>query len=303
MSSEKVNRPLVAISWMLLTGLLFVGVTAIVKHVGTDLPPAQSAFLRYVTGLVFVIPLIKLIKKANLSRNELTLFAWRGLAHSIGVILWFYAMAILPMAEVTAMGYLSPIYVTIGAALFLGERIAALRILAIFAAILGVLIILRPGFREISFGHISMLLNGILFALSYLIAKVMADKVEPLVVVGMLSIFVTIGLAPWAFWVWVTPTLSQLGWTFLLAIFATAGHYTMTLALRAAPISVTQPITFLQLVWSVLMGVLVFNEGFDKWVIIGALIIVFSISFIMWREEHVRRKKITPAILPISYKN
>ena len=280
---------------MLLTGLLFVGVTAIVKHVGTDLPPAQSAFLRYVTGLVFVIPLIKLIKKANLSRNELTLFAWRGLAHSIGVILWFYAMAILPMAEVTAMGYLSPIYVTIGAALFLGERIAALRILAIFAAILGVLIILRPGFREISFGHISMLLNGILFALSYLIAKVMADKVEPLVVVGMLSIFVTIGLAPWAFWVWVTPTLSQLGWTFLLAIFATAGHYTMTLALRAAPISVTQPITFLQLVWSVLMGVLVFNEGFDKWVIIGALIIVFSISFIMWREEHVRRKKITPS--------
>ena len=280
---------------MLLTGLLFVGVTAIVKHVGTDLPPAQSAFLRYVTGLVFVIPLIKLIKKANLSRNELTLFAWRGLAHSIGVILWFYAMAILPMAEVTAMGYLSPIYVTIGAALFLGERIAALRILAIFAAILGVLIILRPGFREISFGHISMLLNGILFALSYLIAKVMADKVEPLVVVGMLSIFVTIGLAPWAFWVWVTPTLSQLGWTFLLAIFATAGHYTMTLALRAAPISVTQPITFLQLVWSVLVGVLVFNEGFDKWVIIGALIIVFSISFIMWREEHVRRKKITPS--------
>ena len=295
MSSEKVNRPLVAISWMLLTGLLFVGVTAIVKHVGTDLPPAQSAFLRYVTGLVFVIPLIRLIKKANLSRNELTLFAWRGLAHSIGVILWFYAMAILPMAEVTAMGYLSPIYVTIGAALFLGERIAALRILAIFAAILGVLIILRPGFREISFGHISMLLNGILFALSYLIAKVMADKVEPLVVVGMLSIFVTIGLAPWAFWVWVTPTLSQLGWTFLLAIFATAGHYTMTLALRAAPISVTQPITFLQLVWSVLMGVMVFNEGFDKWVIIGALIIVFSISFIMWREEHVRRKKITPS--------
>ena len=295
MSSEKVNRPLVAVSWMLLTGLLFVGVTAIVKHVGTDLPPAQSAFLRYVTGLVFVIPLIKLIKKANLSRNELTLFAWRGLAHSIGVILWFYAMAILPMAEVTAMGYLSPIYVTIGAALFLGERIAALRILAIFAAILGVLIILRPGFREISFGHISMLLNGILFALSYLIAKVMADKVEPLVVVGMLSIFVTIGLVPWAFWVWVTPTLSQLGWTFLLAIFATAGHYTMTLALRAAPISVTQPITFLQLVWSVLMGVLVFNEGFDKWVIIGALIIVFSISFIMWREEHVRRKKITPS--------
>ena len=294
MADEKVNRPMVAISWMFLTGLLFVGVTAVVKHVGTDLPPAESAFLRYITGLIFVIPLFRLIKKANLSKKELFFFAWRGLVHSIGVILWFYAMAMLPMAEVTAMGYLSPIYVTIGAALFLGERFAMLRILAIFAAILGVLIILRPGFREISFGHISMLLNGILFAISYLIAKLMADKVDPLVVVGMLSIFVTIGLAPWAFWVWVTPTLSQLGWTFLIAIFATLGHYTMTLALRAAPISVTQPITFLQIVWSVIMGVLVFNEGFDKWVVLGALIIVFSISFIMWREERVRRKKITP---------
>jgi drug/metabolite transporter (DMT)-like permease len=294
MAKEKVNRPMVAIIWMFLTGLLFVGVTAVVKHVGTDLPPAESAFLRYITGLIFVIPLIKLIKNANLTRKELFFFASRGFAHSIGVILWFYAMAMLPMAEVTAMGYLSPIYVTIGAAFFLGERFASLRILAIFAAILGVLIILRPGFREISLGHISMLLNGILFAISYLIAKIMADKVDPLVVVGMLSIFVTIGLAPWAFWVWVTPTVSQLGWTFLIAIFATSGHYTMTLALRAAPISVTQPITFLQIVWSVIMGVLVFNEGFDKWVVLGALIIVFSISFIMWREEQVRRKKITP---------
>jgi drug/metabolite transporter (DMT)-like permease len=200
----------------------------------------------------------------------------------------------LPMAEVTAMSYLSPVYVTIGAALFLGERLAALRIMAVICAIIGVLVILRPGFREISLGHIAMLMNGGLFATSYLIAKVMADRVEPLVVVGMLSVFVTIGLAPWAFWVWVPPTLIQLGWTFVLATFATAGHYTMTLALRAAPISVTQPITFLQLIWSILLGVLIFNEGFDEWVVIGATIIIFSISFIMWREEHVRKKKITP---------
>jgi len=265
-----------------------------VKHLGSGLPAAEAAFLRYVMGLVFVIPLIGLIKRANLTKVELSLFAWRGAVHSVGVILWFYGMTMLPMAEVTAMSYLSPVYVTIGAALFLGERLAALRIMAVICAIIGVLVILRPGFREISLGHIAMLMNGGLFATSYLIAKVMADRVEPLVVVGMLSVFVTIGLAPWAFWVWVPPTLIQLGWTFVLATFATAGHYTMTLALRAAPISVTQPITFLQLIWSILLGVLIFNEGFDEWVVIGATIIIFSISFIMWREEHVRKKKITP---------
>ncbi|MGY9034168.1 MAG: DMT family transporter [Rhodobacterales bacterium] len=279
---------------MFITGLLFVGVTGIVKHLGSGLPAAEAAFLRYVMGLVFVIPLIGLIKRANLTKVELSLFVWRGAVHSVGVMLWFYGMTMLPMAEVTAMSYLSPVFVTIGAALFLGERLAALRIMAIVFAIIGVLVILRPGFREISLGHIAMLINGGLFAASYLIAKVMADRVEPLVVVGMLSIFVTIGLAPWAFLVWVTPTLTQLGWTFVLATFATAGHYTMTLALRAAPIAVTQPVTFLQLIWSILLGILIFNESFDEWVVIGATIIILSISFIMWREGRVRNKKITP---------
>ena len=294
MVDEKKNKSLVAIFWMFITGLLFVGVTGIVKHLGSGLPAAEAAFLRYVMGLVFVIPLIGLIKRANLTKVELSLFVWRGAVHSVGVMLWFYGMTMLPMAEVTAMSYLSPVFVTIGAALFLGERLAALRIMAIVFAIIGVLVILRPGFREISLGHIAMLINGGLFAASYLIAKVMADRVEPLVVVGMLSIFVTIGLAPWAFLVWVTPTLTQLGWTFVLATFATAGHYTMTLALRAAPIAVTQPVTFLQLIWSILLGILIFNESFDEWVVIGATIIILSISFIMWREGRVRNKTITP---------
>ncbi len=294
MVDEKKNKSLVAIFWMFITGLLFVGVTGIVKHLGSGLPAAEAAFLRYVMGLVFVIPLIGLIKRANLTKVELSLFVWRGAVHSVGVMLWFYGMTMLPMAEVTAMSYLSPVFVTIGAALFLGERLAALRIMAIVFAIIGVLVILRPGFREVSLGHIAMLINGGLFAASYLIAKVMADRVEPLVVVGMLSIFVTIGLAPWAFLVWVTPTLTQLGWTFVLATFATAGHYTMTLALRAAPIAVTQPVTFLQLIWSILLGILIFNESFDEWVVIGATIIILSISFIMWREGRVRNKTITP---------
>ena len=294
MVDEKKNKSLVAIFWMFITGLLFVGVTGIVKHLGSGLPAAEAAFLRYVMGLVFVIPLIGLIKRANLTKVELSLFVWRGAVHSVGVMLWFYGMTMLPMAEVTAMSYLSPVFVTIGAALFLGERLAALRIMAIVFAIIGVLVILRPGFREVSLGHIAMLINGGLFAASYLIAKVMADRVEPLVVVGMLSIFVTIGLAPWAFLVWVPPTLTQLGWTFVLATFATAGHYTMTLALRAAPIAVTQPVTFLQLIWSILLGILIFSESFDEWVVIGATIIILSISFIMWREGRVRNKKITP---------
>ena len=72
MVDEKKNKSLVAIFWMFITGLLFVGVTGIVKHLGSELPAAQAAFLRYVLGLVFVIPLIGIIKRAHLTKVELS---------------------------------------------------------------------------------------------------------------------------------------------------------------------------------------------------------------------------------------
>ena len=107
---------------MLVTGACFVAVTAVVKIVGPTVPPAQSAFLRYALGLVFVLPMIRPILNANLSRRALKLFALRGVVHTFGVISWFYAMTQISIAEVTAMNYLNPIYVTILAAFFLGER-------------------------------------------------------------------------------------------------------------------------------------------------------------------------------------
>ena len=190
---------------------MFVAVTALVKHLGDRVPAAESAFLRYVLGLVFLIPMIRPILRQRLTRRQLALFGFRGVAHTIGVVLWFYAMTQIPIAEVTAMNYLNPVYVTIGAALFLGEKLALRRILAIGVALVGALIILRPGFREISPGHIAMLGTAVFFALGYLTAKILSEEVPAMVVVGMLSITVTIGLAPAAAMVWVTPTLSDLG--------------------------------------------------------------------------------------------
>jgi drug/metabolite transporter (DMT)-like permease len=275
---------------MVLTGFLFVGVTAAVKHGAQDLPAAQSAFLRYAIGLVFVVPMIKPILDAHLSRRQLKLFCLRGVAHTFGVILWFYAMTRITIAEVTAMNYLTPVYITLGASLFLGERIAIRRVLAVLAAFIGALIVLRPGVREIGDGHIAMVGTALVFSVSYLTAKLMSDEVPASVVVGMLSITVTIGLAPFAFAVWQTPTLTELLWMALIAVLATAGHYTMTLAFASAPVSVTQPVTFLQLIWSVAIGVLLFAEPIDAWVIIGGMVIITSTTFIAIREAMLRRE-------------
>lgn len=294
--SDQTDRPIAGILWMLLTGLLFVAVTAIVKHVGPGLPAPEAAFLRYLLGLVFLIPMLRPIFRARLSRRSVGIFAARGVVHTVGVILWFYAMTLIPIAEVTAMNYLTPIYVTLGAALFLREKLALRRIMAVFVALLGALIILRPGFREISIGHIAMLGTAVAFGASYLIAKLMSGQVSAAVVVGMLSITVTIGLAPFAAAVWITPTLPQLGWMFLVASFATAGHLTMTLAFAAAPVAVTQPVSFLQLIWAVLLGAIVFAEPVDGWVILGGLVILSSVSFIAWREAVLKRREMTATL-------
>jgi len=281
---------------MLVTGVNFVAVTALVKYLGPRVPAAEAAFLRYLLGLVFLIPMIRPILRAHLTKRQVGLFGLRGLVHTLGVVMWFYAMTQIPIAEVTAMNYLSPVYVTLGAALFLGETLAARRILAVVVALIGALIILRPGFREVNSGHLAMLGTAILFAVGYLVAKVMSEEVSPAVVVGMLSITVTIGLAPIAYSVWVTPTLGDLAILFAIASFATAGHYSMTLAFAAAPITVTQPVSFLQLVWAVLLGWIVFDESVDVWVVTGGLVIITAISFITWREAVLKRKQVTPLV-------
>ena len=294
MDHSRPQNPVRGIFWMLVTGLCFVAVTALVKYMGDRIPAPESAFLRYLIGLVFIVPLIPQLMRARPTSRQWRLFGFRGLSHGVGVMLWFFAMTQISIAEVTAMNYLAPVYVTIGAALFLGEKLAARRIAAVGCALLGALIILRPGFREVDPGHLAMLLAGLVFGASYLLAKVLADEVEPTLVVAMLSIIVTIVLAPFAIAVWVPPTLIELGFLSAVAFFATAGHYTMTLALRAAPVTVTQPVTFLQLVWATLLGYLVFSEAIDIWVVLGGSLILGSVSFIAWREAVLRRRQITP---------
>jgi len=280
---------------MILTGLMLVGVTAMVKILGTRIPAVEAAFLRFLLGLVFAVPMLFRAGEFRFSRGTWGLFGLRGLAHMSAVVLWFYAMARIPIADVTAMNYMSPIYVTIGAALFLGERLAFRRILAVVAGLVGALIILRPGFREVGVGHLAMIFAAMIFGASYLLAKLLSERCSPAAVVAMLSVTVTIGLAPLAAMNWVTPTWAELGILLVVAGLATAGHYAMTRAFQAAPLAVTQPVTFLQLVWAVSLGAFVFGEPLDPWVIVGGLVIVAAVSFISWREAVLKRRALTPA--------
>lgn len=282
------------ILWMLVTGLCFVTVTAIVKHVGTGVPSPEAAFIRFLVGLVFFLPMLVKVPRMGFTPRQYGLFALRGAAHSVGVICWFYAMTQIPIADVTALNYLNPVYVTVAAALLLGEPLPPRRMVAVGAALIGALIILRPGFQEIQSGHVAMLFTALFFAGSYLTAKVLSEQADAGVIVAMMTLCVTVALAPIAALVWVTPSLSEVAWLAGAAFFATVAHYTMTLAFACAPLTVTQPVTFLQLVWASILGAVVFGEAVDAFVLLGGALILGAVTFITWREARARRR-VTPA--------
>ncbi|PYE82349.1 EamA-like transporter family protein [Pseudoroseicyclus aestuarii] len=280
---------------MVLSGLMFVGMNAVVKHVGTALPTAQTGFLRFAFGLIFVAPAFGALRRARITPRLWRLIAWRGAVHSVAVLLWFYAMARIPLGDVMAINYLNPIGVTVGAAFLLREALPPRRLAAVGVALLGALVVLRPGLREIEPGHFAMLGTALGLASGYLIAKSLTAEIAPAVVVALLTVTVSICLAPFAISVWVPPSGVELGWMALAAFFATGGHYAMTRAFAVAPLTVTQPVTFLNLVWAVALGAVLFGEAVDPFVLLGGGMIIAAISFITWREARAKRV-VTPPV-------
>lgn len=279
------ERPLEGVAWMLASGLAFVGVNSIVRALGTDIPAAQSAFIRFAFGVVFLLPVLPGLWRNGLPKGALPLSLWRGGVHVAAVLFWFYAMARIPMAQVTAIGYLNPVILLIAGALLLGERLSRRRIIAVALALCGTLVVLRPGAQAVTAGHLSQIGAAVCFAGSYLFAKRLSALVPASTVVALLSLTVTIGLLPLALWVWVPVSPLHLAGLAVVAFLATAGHYLMTRAFRVAPMTVTQPVTFLNLVWAALAGSLIFAEPVDLWVLLGGGLIIGAISWVTWAER------------------
>ena len=275
---------------MVLTGVLFVGVTVVVRYLGTSMNPVQAGFIRYAFGLVMVLPLLSRAGVLSLHSKRIGFHALRGLAHGCGVMLWFFAMSRIPIAEVTALGFTAPVFTTLGAALFLRERLRSYRVIAMLAGFAGALLILRPGFREIDIGALAQVAAAPLFACSFLMAKSATRTESSTMIVVMLSVFCTLTLALPALVVWRTPTLEELELLFATALLATAGHYCMTRAFKAAEVSAVQPFTFLQLVWATLLGLMLFDEHPDLWIALGGALIVAAASWMAHREVQSHRR-------------
>lgn len=290
------NQSLVGILWMVITTILFVAVTASVRFLDGEVPAPQAAFMRYLIGTLLLTPALISLINVKPSKPLMKKFLIRGVVHSIGVTLWFYAMSVMPVAEVTAIGFLTYIFVSIGACLFLKEKLHKHRLTAIVISFIGALIILRPGFKEIGNGQIGMLIATIVFTLSYLIAKIVSKERSSAEIVAMLSLFTTIFLIPTAIYSWEPLSIKALIVLTFTAVIATLGHITMTKAIKSAPMVVTQPILFLQLVWASMVGLFIFDENFDPFVILGGTVIMICVCYVSYRE-HKLGKKITNDVL------
>ena len=271
----------------LAAGLVFQCLNVAVKTLVHELHPMQAAWMRWITGIVCIAP-FALAGRSAIHTRDLKLHGLRAIFHSSGYALWYSAVGLIPLATTAALSFTGPLFVTVGAALFLGERVHRARWTGVVIGFVGVLVILRPGLVEPNPGALMMLAAVPLIAGSNLVAKVVAGRDTPVQVVFWQTMLAAVMFAPFGLWFWQQPGVALWALALAAGFFGTLGYFLMTWSFRLLDISALQPLAFLGIVWASLFDILFFGRTADAWTFIGAAIIVAAGTAIVHREA--RRK-------------
>ncbi len=283
------------ILWVAFSGVLFALLNVFTLIPAQHLNPYVMAFLRYFFGALFLVPFVmRLGLYRSLHTRRLPLHISRGAIHTAGMMLWFVALPLTTLAEITALGFTGPIFVTIGAALFLAEDVRLRRWIAVIVGFIGAMIIIRPGFGDIHLGVICILISTPIFSASNLISKALARTDSSTTIVIWQNIVIVICALPFALWFWQTPTLVDIFWFLLAGAAGTLGHICQQRGYQLADITLLQPIGFLSLIWNTMLGYFLFFQKPDIWTFVGAAVIFGSALYISHREA-VRRAQIKTA--------
>jgi drug/metabolite transporter (DMT)-like permease len=280
-------------AWMVLGGLLFSVLNTIARDLTLHLDVYQSQFLRYLFGLLVILPWVwRDGWRAYMPVNMAGQF-WRGGVHTLGLVLWFTALPKISLADMTAIGFTGPIFIMIGAALFLGEPMRKDRWIAAIIGFAGVMVVVLPKMSgDGGWYNLVMLASAPVFAASFLITKALTRYEKPGVIVLWQAITVTVLSLPMALPNWQMPTPMQwLGFA-ATGVLGTLAHYCLTRAFALADISATQSLRFLDLVWASLLGWLVFGDVPSQSTWLGAFVILWATVWIARREG--RRKTVVP---------
>ncbi|MDP7651139.1 MAG: DMT family transporter [Rhodospirillales bacterium] len=275
-------------AYMLACGFAFAAMNAIIRHMSADLHPLEIAFFRSLFGLLAFAPAFIRHGIEPLRTNRPAMHLLRGSLNVVSMTLFFTAISLVPLAKVAALGFSAPLFATVLAVVLLGEAIRARRITALIVGFTGTMIILRPGYGGMDLGAVLILISSLGYATGLIVIKSLT-RTESSTTISIYAMLVT---TPATFLlalsVWQAPTWSQLAWMAAIGGIGSLAHLAFAEAVKAVDITVVMPLDFTKLIWSAIIGYLVFAEIPDVWTWVGGTVIFSAVIYIAYREKHVR---------------
>ena len=283
--------------WLVAGGFIFTATSAMLRLLSTQIESVQTAFFRAVISVILLLPLIAAGRVKPWHSKRLAGHFWRTLMGTTSMVLGFYAVSMLPLADATAIAFSQPLFSVVVAALIAGEKVRWRRWSATIVGFAGVLVMVRPGAESLQPGALIALANAATVALSILLVKRLSDSETPLMILTQFAIFSTLLLLPPALWVWKWPNLW--GWALAIgiAVSATVGQYFWVQAFKVGEMSAVAPFEYLRLPFAVFLGWLIWHDTPVIWTYVGAAIVIASALYIAHREQQLareRRRSATP---------
>jgi drug/metabolite transporter (DMT)-like permease len=223
----------------------------------------------------------------QITRRSPGLHLGRNIFHFAGQNLWFYAITVVPLAQVFALEFTAPLWVLVLSPLILGERLTRIRVLAALAGFIGILIVTRPSAETLNFGTVAAAMAAIGFAGSIMLTKRLTRTETLTCILFWMTLSQTLfGLIFAGFDGDIAlPSLATLPWLTLIALCGLSAHFCLTTALSLAPATVVTPVDFLRLPVIAIVGLAVYGEAVDAFVILGAAIIFGANYANLWFER------------------
>jgi drug/metabolite transporter (DMT)-like permease len=283
-----------AVGIMVLASLIFNLMNAVIRHLSSgassSMHPFEIAFFRNVFGLVALTPFFVRQGLAPFKTQQIGKHLLRASINVVSMMCFFYAISITPLAEVASLGFTLPLFVTIYAALFFGERLRIRRITALLVGGIGAAIIVRPWEGSMELGAWLVLAGSAIWGVALLITKSMAVKDSSLTITAWAAVLLaTLAYIP-ALTVWQWPSGEQFAWLALIGALGTTGSMMIVESLKLAEANAIMPYDFVKLIWAALVGFVFFDEIPDVWVWVGGSVIFASAVYLTYRESKVQKE-------------
>lgn len=266
------------------------------REASVEIDTFELMTYRSIVGLILVLIIAGAAGTLNQIRTDrIGLHTLRNIAHFTGQNLWFYAVTLIPLAQLFALEFTSPLWVIGLAALFLGERLTRVKIAAGVLGFIGVLVVVQPGAAPFSIGMAAALAAAVFFAITAIFTKRLTGDQSITCIMFWLTVMqLGLGLAFCLYdGTMAVPSLRTLPWVILIGFAGLTAHFCMTSAFAHAPASVVMPIDFARLPLIAVVGMVFYAEPLQLGVLIGA-VLIFGANYLNILTEHRRSKAARP---------